>query len=1768
MAELLLPGSDVPVMEVPHAFGAAKPTAERTQSVVFHPHPFYTYNQALTVPEGATVAEIVAAGGVPEAYHGFLRVWIGDDEIPRHLWHRVRPKAGKQVYVRATPQGGGDGKNILGTILMLVVTVAAAIFAPMIAGALGFAEGTTGFLLAKGVIGAAISLTGALLVSSLIPPPTPGDSGLVGQRALLSGVRNQFQPYADIPRVFGKRRLYPLQAARAYTEAQGKDRYLRVLLCVGWGPLKITDIRIGDTPIANFSNVTYEIREGWATGHSAFGTLPVGKVPDADQTIFTKAVNEETFSILLADAGLDGGNNPIDTPGEWVSRTTDPGVSEISVDVTYPYGLARFLDNSGTAEVTLEVEVQYRAVGSGTWLNVTWDGNDTEDGTQTNGKIIGIDKSRTPTSRGGRFLVPTVGQYEVRMRRITPIKTPTGKYAQRIEWTALRSIKPENPLNMKGLALIALRMKATDQFNGFPDQINCLAESYLPSFDGTNWTWIEGNRNPAWAYADLMRRRGTERLIADSRIDATTIRSWGVACASTAPNASEPYWRFDGTFERGAIFTALRQVASHARASFCISDGKYSVVRDKPQTVPVQHITPRNSFGYQGQKAFVDLPHALKMQFINAALGYQEDEVIVYDDGFTEANASKFESIDLPGCTSATQAWRDGRYYLAVGQLRPETHTVNMDIEHLRCTLGDYVLLSHDVMSVGLGSGRIASRVVGRNILLQTEMLNTASFSKQNGATVTENNSVDPAGGNLADTVVASAVSVFSAVLQPATLVAGVHTFSIYLKAGTSDRASFGAYLLSAAAFANGTAQIIEGPGSISGLNLIVVTGLSATQWTRVSITFTALSSNYYFYMYPDDPALASGLSVVSFGWQVEANATATEYQPNRTAVSIIGQTVGFLLDEAVQMLPGTSYVLRARKNDGTSVLYPLQNVSTATETDGVTLATPVATATAAIGGNLFMFGEAALESAPMIVKKIEPGPDMTAKLTLVDAQPGIWTADTGAIPPFNSYITEQTPIQQQKPPAPNFTLISDETVIERQSDGTLQDRIGVTIATYRSTKVPVATLEVQFRETGTVDFRLASTATIATKQFFIAPVIQGRAYDVRVRAVTEYGVASDWRTTAGHVVVGKTTPPANVTGFTAASRADGVQLSWTANPELDVIGYEIRRGTAWDTAAVVSTLVTGESFFVTLASTGTQNFLIRAVDVIGLKSPSAVTVSSSVSAPADLTFFEVYPQEDYIRATWTPVPGANIEYEIRNGESWATARTVTRASGNSTTVKWPIRTTGSPIFWIKAVSSAGVYSSAAAFTSSEQQPLANRNVILDVDFALDTWAGTRVNMTPVGTGAGSILKVDKGPDGLTRAVADYYRPISLSHSFYARNWIEFLMILTANAGATWNDATYTWANAGDTTWLGSITDTAGTRVKPYIAVQAAGTTPADLFEAFALNGGTTGSNGTTPSTATGVAYGPLHYGQGVTVGSRLAYNLTGGPSAFTFLLDMRFTAPQGTFAPFLLGIPADPYSTGNTPEDVAFGDYTVFRLQTATGFYTLRYLASLDIFRLSVTGQADMDLVVPTETDDLLTFGLAQDATSRTLMAHNIRTGEIYSVTAALAGIGALTAWRNFFDVGDPQSAPATVGGVQLRTTAMSVDAFSNYAPFHAPAGYAPFKELVPGDFSYQNALIWISLVNSDPSLDVQIAAAKLRVDVPDIINRGEVTVGTGGFTVVYATPYKVLPDVQVTQTSGTLAIPKVTGRTVVGFTVQLFDVTSPTTAVAGTVSYTAAGY
>jgi predicted phage tail protein len=1124
--------------------------------VVCQPHAFSNAYATGVTPQGRTIAQILEALELPPVMHQYVRVWVDDFEISSEFWGHVRPKTGRTVYVRVMAHGGSGGK-ILRTVLSIAIAVAAIYFAPVLAGTgvagASMAGMTLGAQIGTVLVATGVTLLGNMALNALIPPqqPTSPDFGsMSAPRYQLTGTQNRFEPYANIPRVFGRRRMYPLMAARPYSEVQGNDEYIRLAMVVGWGPLRITDLRIGETPLSAYEGVQVETREGWSN--------------DAALTLFTRTVTEQQFTISLP--------KPDANDAAWATRTTDTNTNEIILDITLPSGIAFFNDQGGRDAISVTFEVQYRQVG-GTWATPTWL-NAAEEGFNNPGLITVTGDDTSAVRASGRFNPGGTSQWEVRVRKVT---TERGnRYVEAAFWTVLRSVQPSNPIRQQGLALIAIRMKASGQLNGVPQSINCVVESYLPVYNGTSWSWAI-SRNPAWAYAHVLRSRGPETMIDDSRLDLPAIQAWATACATNAVNSSEPRWSFDGVIEGGSVFGALRQIAAHARASFTIRDGKYSVVREVQQTVPVQHITPRNSSGYQGKKDFLDYPHALRVQFVNAAANFQEDEVIVYDDGYSAANASKFETLELPGCTSSTQAWREGRYILAAGRLRPEEHVISMDIESVRCTQGDLVRFAHDAISIGLASTRI-----------RTMTLNAGSI------------------------------------------------------------------------------------------------------------------------------------------------------------------TVIFL-EDAIQFETGKTYALRIRNAFGTSHVVSIANPGNAL-TDQVTVTSVVGYVGSGIrDGDLVMFGESSLESAPMIVKRIENGPEFTARITLVDAQTGIYTADQGAIPPFNSFITVQAPIEQVRPLTPSVANVrSNETVLLRLSDGTLQDRIAIDMNSPAASVSAVETYETQWRAVGEKSFGLQVTPKESA--IYLSPVIAGKQYEFRVRAVSRYGAASDFTALNTHVVIGKTTPPSTPVTMTATLENEQVVLQWASVPDPDLAEYEIRRGTVWETSTFVGR-ARSTTLRVALVATGTSTWLVKAVDSIGLYSLTAASTNFTLTAalaPAATSSFS----GDQVVIRWNaPISPMPIDfYEVRFGSTYAGGTSLGTVKGTTFSTKAVF--SGTRRFWVAAVDvngNVGTAGSVDAVVNIAPAPsistqVVDNNVLLfwnDVQGSLptstyeirrgSTWAGGTV----VGTKSG-----------------------------------------------------------------------------------------------------------------------------------------------------------------------------------------------------------------------------------------------------------------------------------------------------------------------------------------------------------------------------------------------------------------------------------------------
>lgn len=155
-------------------------------------------------------------------------------------------------------------------------------------------------------------------------------------------------------------------------------------------------------------------------------------------------------------------------------------------------------------------------------------------------------------------------------------------------------------------------------------------------------------------------------------------------------------------------------------------------------------------------------------------------------------------------------------------------------------------------------------------------------------------------------------------------------------------------------------------------------------------------------------------------------------------------------------------------------------------------------------------------------------------------------------------------------------------------------------------------------------------------------------------------------------------------------------------------------------------------------------------------------------------------------------------------------------------------------------------------------------------------------------------------------------------------------------------------------------------------------------------------------------------------------------------------------------------------------------------------------------------------------------------------------------------------------RNAGGVVGDLEVSQSPMSLTDFANMVNGYSPTGFVPFKELVAGDYRYQDAIVWLRLQSERSSTDqVSITAANLEVDVPDQFDSGSNDIPAGGKRVPFSRTFNVVPDVQAQVVGGSvLAYPDITEIDETGFFVSCLNMANTSQSVEGVVSWKASGY
>jgi len=592
-------------------------------------------------------------------------------------WQRT-VKDGDVVAFIQLPQGGG-GSNPLKVILM----VGLAVFAPYAAGVLAPSLGIMsemGMMLLQSAIG----FVGNALINALIPQSRAPSSHAAQSSAAasptynLAAQGNSARIGESIPVLYGKHLIYPDFAAEPYTEYAGNEQYLYQLFCVGQGEYAITDLKIEDTAITSFAEVSYEV------------IVPGGKVTLFPSNVIT--ATEVSGQELLTSVAV----------GPFIANPATTKTNAIAFDIVAPRGLFYANDDGGLDPISATFKVEARTVDdygapTGTWATL---------GTETMRAA-----TATAQRKSYRYTV-TAARYEVKVTRLDT-KSTDSRYGHEIDWVALRAYIPDAQ-EYGDLTLIAVRMRATNNISSqSARRINCIAQRKLPVWNGSTWSANTETRSIVWAFVDALRATYGGK-ISDSRIDLAQMLALDAVLDARGD-------RFDGVFDqKQVLWEVLTLIARAGRAKPYMQGGIYHIARDGAASMPVALFNQRNI-----------VRNSLKVEYLLPSDETADSVVVTYFDevrqkpleihatlpGFSADNPYP---VSLFGVTSAAHAWREGITMAASNRLRRQVISFTTEMEGFIPTFGDLIAISHDRMQRNV-SGDVLDYNAGTQVLTLSE---------------------------------------------------------------------------------------------------------------------------------------------------------------------------------------------------------------------------------------------------------------------------------------------------------------------------------------------------------------------------------------------------------------------------------------------------------------------------------------------------------------------------------------------------------------------------------------------------------------------------------------------------------------------------------------------------------------------------------------------------------------------------------------------------------------------------------------------------------------------------------------------------------------------------------------------------------------------------------------------------------------------------------------------------------------------------------------
>lgn len=1142
------------------------------------PHKRWTGRVPALISLERAVGAVCDLARVPRMLRGGGVLWLNGIKIPREFWGCLHLADGDELEFIIRPFGGGGGFfNSLLKIVGAVVGIAISIWAPF----------TTPFWgpLLTGVLAMGATV-GISLLADLIAPVRPPSlsSPSLDQRSAsptysLNASSNSMSFGAPVRKVYG-RHLVPLtRIVDDYTELIGADEYFYFLGVVGFGPLSMEGMQLGDTALDLYQDVSIQICNG----------RPGDAVPDILPTV----VYQTPLSIQLLTS--DSVGNPLAPDAWWVTRSTEPGVDRIGFDVQAPQGLFGMDDNANRYPVSRSVEYRYRKKAGLTEPAGEWQG-----------------ASQTVKAQTVSFPQAILPQYS---------------YSYYVSYDE----------GYRSAVIPAVSFTATcylylDSY-GTLCQAQFSAKNGTPYRDSNGWHGSAQVSNPSLP--------STATLICTIVISAAAITSFELGeAAQEAGITVEQAGPLSLTFSEGSVSTVYSQItlsgygASPDKAvrkgvslSVPFSDTGYDIQwrptgrgSNSSRTVDALYISAIRAADTTKKPYVGDIPLAMVGMRIKATNQIQNSLPL-----FT-----LIATAELPDWDKESQTWIErptrspAAAYLDVlrgrANFRPrpdaEIHFESIQAWSEWCAeYGYYFDAVYDTQTkVWDALADIAAAGRGSPCLIDGKW-GVVWQRKQPGQAaghVTVRNSRD-----------------FSSSRSYKDLIHGLRIsfineeqryeqdeLTVYAPGYNAENATL-FEKIELFGTTNPAQAAIKGQWHLNEA-LLLIEQYSAT----MPLEYLRLRKGQKVRVVRPEVLYGIGTGAVK-GWTLDDNGDMTSLTWDTELQLTPGERYGAV----VRLIDGSEWTVAGTSEDGRILRLeePLPPpLSGRVDDDG----NPILLIRR---NDIVMVGTAGDVGRMCLVTGIRPGDNLTATVSFVDYIDELYENDGGPIPDYTPSITlpGTGPLRKAKTPR-ILSIRSDEWALAALPGGGSQPRIYLEWQFTDDSR----SAQVQFRRHGAEDgaWQNAAALTVGGVSCYIDGVLEGFtvtdgvkqtngiSYDVRVRAVNNIGWSSDWAIVSGHVVIGRTTPPpapdmVYLDGYAARIRLE--------NRPLDVVGFEFLVAfdptDSLDMALPVTHPYTSDAMFDLRPWAGNaRRVFVRTVDELGL-----------TSAPRDLLidFGDILPE-------------------------------------------------------------------------------------------------------------------------------------------------------------------------------------------------------------------------------------------------------------------------------------------------------------------------------------------------------------------------------------------------------------------------------------------------------------------------------------------------------------------------------------------------------------